>query len=111
VHGQAKGLSYKAEESSRHAKKHNFSNTLWTGAGESHWLDWLRKTTKQLRDIRRFHDFSKQIAREGFEYAVVLGMGGSSLAPEAPAGVDASLQAIARTLRSRLECLNKEVVA
>ncbi len=60
----------------------NGDASLWTGKDEARWLGWLRIAEDQLSHIGRFKDFSKEVAAEGFEYAVVLGMGGSSLAPE-----------------------------
>lgn len=43
------------------------------------WLDLPDRFGRQLDDLGAFRD---EIAAEGFEHAVVLGMGGSSLAPE-----------------------------
>ena len=55
---------------------------VWTGAGEERWLGWLdapETARGMLDDLRAF---SKEIASEGFTHALLLGMGGSSLAPE-----------------------------
>jgi transaldolase/glucose-6-phosphate isomerase len=60
----------------------NGDASLWTGKDEVEWLGWLRIAEDQLGHIERFKDLSKEVATEGFEHAVVLGMGGSSLAPE-----------------------------
>jgi transaldolase/glucose-6-phosphate isomerase len=56
--------------------------SLWSGQGENHWLDWLDIVHAQLgrlADLRRVGHLT-----EGhyFHHAVLLGMGGSSLAPE-----------------------------
>jgi transaldolase/glucose-6-phosphate isomerase len=55
--------------------------TLWTGGDEAQWLGWLDEPLRmeeQLDSILRFADDSAG----GFYAIVVLGMGGSSLAPE-----------------------------
>jgi glucose-6-phosphate isomerase len=55
--------------------------TLWTGADEAKWLGWLDEPMR-MRD--RLDDLERAlvgVATE-FEAAVVMGMGGSSLAPE-----------------------------
>jgi transaldolase/glucose-6-phosphate isomerase len=56
--------------------------TVWTGADEADWLGWLGIVEDQLAHA----DFLRMIrdrAREaGFKHALLLGMGGSSLAPE-----------------------------
>lgn len=56
--------------------------TLWTGDDEHHWLDWLdvvAEQSEQLGELRRDLRF---VSEEGFHHAVLLGMGGSSLAPD-----------------------------
>jgi glucose-6-phosphate isomerase len=55
--------------------------TVWTGADEDRWLGWLdepKRIQERLDDIRRF----AEVARTDFTTFVLLGMGGSSLAPE-----------------------------
>src|SRR5437588_12470848 len=55
--------------------------TVWTGAGEDRWLGWLdepRRMQERVDELQRFADE----ARTAFETFVLLGMGGSSLAPE-----------------------------
>ncbi|MBA2475309.1 MAG: glucose-6-phosphate isomerase [Actinobacteria bacterium] len=55
--------------------------SLWTGADEADWLGWLREPERmraQASELRRF----AEEAREQFSTFVLLGMGGSSLAPE-----------------------------
>jgi glucose-6-phosphate isomerase len=57
--------------------------TVWTGTDEAQWLGWLdepRRVQEQIDDILRFAD---EIASAGaIDDVVLLGMGGSSLAPE-----------------------------
>jgi transaldolase / glucose-6-phosphate isomerase len=56
--------------------------TLWTGADEAKWLGWLdeaRRMRERVDDLVRFAD---EVAEEGLDAVVLLGMGGSSLAPE-----------------------------
>lgn len=56
--------------------------TLWTGADEGNWLGWLGITEDQLAHCQRFQSIAKEVRREGFTHALLLGMGGSSLCPE-----------------------------
>jgi len=56
--------------------------TVWTGADESKWLGWLPIAHQQIEHADTFASFAGDVKSAGFEYAVVLGMGGSSLAPE-----------------------------
>jgi len=55
--------------------------TVWTDAGEEKWLGWLdepKRMQERIGDLRAFADE----ARTRFDTFVLLGMGGSSLAPE-----------------------------
>jgi glucose-6-phosphate isomerase len=55
--------------------------TVWTDSGEEKWLGWLdepKRMQERVGDLREFADG----ARTRFETFVLLGMGGSSLAPE-----------------------------
>ena len=56
--------------------------TLWTGAEEASWLGWLDVAMDQLTHAHRFTALVTDIRAGGFQDAVVLGMGGSSLCPE-----------------------------
>ncbi|MEW6129493.1 MAG: bifunctional transaldolase/phosoglucose isomerase [Acidobacteriota bacterium] len=56
--------------------------TLWTNSDESNWLGWLDIVDAQLNAIDHLTNIADEIKREGFAYALLLGMGGSSLAPE-----------------------------
>ena len=57
--------------------------TVWTGADEAEWLGWLdepQRIREQLEDVL---EFANEIFSAGaIDDVVVLGMGGSSLAPE-----------------------------
>jgi transaldolase/glucose-6-phosphate isomerase len=50
--------------------------TVWTGHDEAHWLGWLDEPARMLERVPLGLD------RGAFENVVLLGMGGSSLAPE-----------------------------
>jgi len=55
---------------------------LWTGNDEARWMDWLDITSEQIHclgDLRRLRHMAEG---KYFTHAVLLGMGGSSLAPE-----------------------------
>ncbi|MFI5370809.1 MAG: bifunctional transaldolase/phosoglucose isomerase [Candidatus Eisenbacteria bacterium] len=56
--------------------------TLWTGGDEARWLDWLGVIEHQRHAMPQILAFADEVAREGFTHALLLGMGGSSLAPE-----------------------------
>jgi transaldolase/glucose-6-phosphate isomerase len=56
--------------------------TVWTGDDEAKWLGWLRIAHQQIEHAAAFKAFADEVRSAGFQHAVVLGMGGSSLAPE-----------------------------
>lgn len=60
----------------------NRDKTLWTGTDEDKWLGWLDIAESQAAQKARFVEISDYIRTAGFEDAVLLGMGGSSLCPE-----------------------------
>jgi transaldolase / glucose-6-phosphate isomerase len=51
--------------------------TVWTGTDEAHWLGWLDEPARMLERIDELEALPGD-----FEQVVLLGMGGSSLAPE-----------------------------
>jgi glucose-6-phosphate isomerase len=55
--------------------------SVWTGSGEEKWLGWLDEPKRMQERVGELHDFAEQ-ARTRFDTFVLLGMGGSSLAPE-----------------------------
>jgi transaldolase / glucose-6-phosphate isomerase len=54
--------------------------TLWTGRDESDWLGWLDEPQRMRERAEELMRFAGDAA--GFAHVVLLGMGGSSLAPE-----------------------------
>ena len=54
--------------------------TLWTGADEDRWLGWLDEPKRMQERIPELDRFAEE-ARNEFTTFVLLGMGGSSLAP------------------------------
>jgi len=56
--------------------------SLWTGTDEDKWLGWLDVTEKQLANIAQFKQIAADVKKAKFKYALLLGMGGSSLCPE-----------------------------
>ena len=56
--------------------------TLWTNDDENRWLGWLGITEDQLAHIEHLKDIAEEVKKEHFSYALLLGMGGSSLCPE-----------------------------
>ena len=59
--------------------------TLWTNSDESKWMGWLGISEDQIAHIQPLLDLQKEIQREGYTHALLLGMGGSSLSPEVTA--------------------------
>ena len=55
--------------------------TLWTGSAEDRWLGWLDEPERMLELLPEIRAFADE-ARGAFDATVLLGMGGSSLAPE-----------------------------
>lgn len=61
--------------------------TLWSGESEhqqvaAHRLGWLDLPASMPAHVPALRDFALEVATEGFTHVVLLGMGGSSLAPE-----------------------------
>lgn len=56
--------------------------SLWTNEDEGKWLDWLNIINDQLAHIDNLKKLSKEIKDAKFKYALLLGMGGSSLCPD-----------------------------
>ncbi|HZQ70445.1 MAG TPA: bifunctional transaldolase/phosoglucose isomerase [Terriglobales bacterium] len=56
--------------------------SLWSNDDESNWLGWLGITEEQIAHIADLQKFADEIKKEGFRHILLLGMGGSSLAPE-----------------------------
>lgn len=55
---------------------------VWTGADEGRWLGWLQAPQVALSDIAQYESFAQAVRERGLRSVVLLGMGGSSLAPE-----------------------------
>jgi transaldolase / glucose-6-phosphate isomerase len=55
--------------------------TVWTGHDEAKWLGWLDEPARMQERAAELEQFAVQ-ANEEFDAFVLLGMGGSSLAPE-----------------------------
>ncbi len=56
-------------------------STLWTGAVEDRWLGWLDEPKRMQERAPEITAFAEEV-RTRFATFVLLGMGGSSLAPE-----------------------------
>jgi glucose-6-phosphate isomerase len=55
-------------------------------------LDWLEMPVKMRSEIDELEAFADDVRRDGFRHAVLLGMGGSSLAPEVLQAVYGNLE-------------------
>jgi glucose-6-phosphate isomerase len=56
--------------------------SVWTGADEAKWLGWLDEPQRMSDRVSELESFAEEVADEGLDAVVLLGMGGSSLAPE-----------------------------
>ena len=56
--------------------------TVWTGADEAKWLGWLDEPRRMRERVAELVEFADSVADDGVDAIVLLGMGGSSLAPE-----------------------------
>jgi len=57
--------------------------TVWTGGDEAQWLGWLDEPQRMLEQVDEIVEFATEVVSAGaIDDVVVLGMGGSSLAPE-----------------------------
>jgi transaldolase/glucose-6-phosphate isomerase len=56
--------------------------TVWTGADEAQWLGWLDEPARMREQVPEIVAFADEVADDELDAIVLLGMGGSSLAPE-----------------------------
>jgi len=56
--------------------------TTWTGADEARWLGWLDEPRRMRERVAELAAFVGALSEDGIDTVVLLGMGGSSLAPE-----------------------------
>jgi transaldolase/glucose-6-phosphate isomerase len=56
--------------------------TTWTGADEAKWLGWLDEPRRMRERVGELARFAEGVEADGLATVVLLGMGGSSLAPE-----------------------------
>ncbi|HEY6031126.1 MAG TPA: hypothetical protein VIU44_11200, partial [Gaiellaceae bacterium] len=54
--------------------------SVWTGGDEAHWLGWLDEPLRMRQEHGALDAFA-EAASDTFDHIVLLGMGGSSLAP------------------------------
>jgi glucose-6-phosphate isomerase len=60
---------------------------LWKGRDEGNWMGWLELPQLLLQQAGTFAEIAEDVRRAGFEHALLLGMGGSSMCPEVLAAV------------------------
>jgi hypothetical protein len=56
--------------------------SVWTGADEARWLGWLDEPGRRREQVAELTAFADTVEADGLTGVVLLGMGGSSLAPE-----------------------------
>jgi transaldolase/glucose-6-phosphate isomerase len=60
----------------------NRDRSLWTNADEQKWLGWLSVTDDQLAQVEALTRLAAEVKNAGYRDVLLLGMGGSSLAPD-----------------------------
>jgi len=55
---------------------------IWTDADETKWVGWLNVVEEEAERLKELKAIAQDVRSESFAYAVLLGMGGSSLGPE-----------------------------
>jgi glucose-6-phosphate isomerase len=55
---------------------------VWTGSDEGNWLGWLGIIQEGIANSSQLQKLSAEVKDEDFSHTLLLGMGGSSLAPE-----------------------------
>lgn len=60
----------------------NHDASLWTNTDEGQWLGWLDIVGEQLANVSEFKSLAAEVWEDGYPHMLLLGMGGSSLAPE-----------------------------
>jgi transaldolase/glucose-6-phosphate isomerase len=84
-------LNLSPESLLKHLKDNDVINRIWQNdfylwksdpTEITNRLGWLRSPQYMLEAVSKIQAFVKKIVREGFTHALLLGMGGSSLAPE-----------------------------
>jgi glucose-6-phosphate isomerase len=56
--------------------------SLWNNDGEEKWMGWIDIVERQQKDLSSMAELGGDVRSAGFETALLLGMGGSSLCPE-----------------------------
>src|ERR1700752_4376263 len=56
--------------------------TLWTQDGEEKWLGWIDIVEREQKEAAAHAALAQDVRSGGFDSALLLGMGGSSLCPE-----------------------------
>jgi glucose-6-phosphate isomerase len=56
--------------------------SLWSGTDENNWLGWLHVVEGQRENEAKFKEVAEDVRKTGYKHVLLLGMGGSSLAPE-----------------------------
>jgi transaldolase/glucose-6-phosphate isomerase len=70
------------QQKDRMSQLWNRDASLWSGADEAQWLGWLDIVEASLAQVDELQGFGKEIAASDIAHVVLLGMGGSSMAPE-----------------------------
>src|SRR5262249_21951471 len=80
--GAVKGAIEDWQRSDKVRRLWRHDASLWTGKDEAKWVGWLDIVDDQLSHIEHLKNISQEVKFAGFQHALLLGMGGSSLCPE-----------------------------
>lgn len=56
--------------------------SVWTSKDEANWMGWLDIVEEQIAHVGDLRTIAEEVKKAGFTHVLLLGMGGSSLAPE-----------------------------
>ena len=77
--------------------------SVWSNADEDRWLGWLTLPMQEREGVARPLTFANEIKAEGITDVVLLGMGGSSLAPEVMRSIIGRTERLSVSSRRRLD--------
>lgn len=83
VEAKVAEVSAEWRETSKVEKIWLHDGQVWSGKDEGNWLGWLSIALDQRSHPHHFERIAKDVGGHKFRDAIVLGMGGSSLCPEA----------------------------
>src|SRR5437763_4249677 len=103
-----------SEASNKISRIWNRDASVWSGEDGSKWLGWLDILSEETNNLETYKKFGEDV-RANFKSILLMGMGGSSLAPEVLAMtfeksnfriLDSTVPAQVKTLENSLDLMN-----